>query len=96
MCATRRVDLGPRPEPTEADREMERQATVPFGTIKQGHVIVVQPEIGTGYIKDDRTGVVYALSRAFHSSIFDVLKAGMEVEFFASRTNGVAQLQIRN
>ena len=82
-----------RPVPTEADQGLQAAVRRRVGTKRAGHVVVISPEIGTGYVQDDKTGVHFAFAKKYLPG-FDRLAVGMAVEFYENGRNAVAELHV--
>ena len=82
-------------ELSEADKEFLAKQREPHGQLRQGRVLVISQEAGSGYVTEEGTGHRYAFSRKWIPDAFVGLRKGTSVEFRLNRGNAVVELAVR-
>ena len=77
-----------RPDPTQAGADLIQCVTTRDGPERVGEVLVISPEIETGYIIEDNTHRRFDFARKWiGADLFDMLAVGRRVKFFHNGHN---------
>lgn len=87
-------NLASRPANNGLDEEFAQRARSPVGAVREGRVLRVSVEYGTGYIEDVETHRTYSVTSKIVVKDFDKLKEGGRVRFQANAFNSVANLEL--